>query len=154
MTKTARLAIIFLLIFSMLGSANAVDTSRQKPDVWEPGGPSPKGSDYISSYSSYMANTGNTVVIYYSIYGSGKQAEIGATQIEIYRYNSNGTGTFLNIWRSTNNSSLYSYNAYSHNSYVTYTGQPGTSYYAKVTFFAGDGTNSDSRTVTTGVFTL
>jgi hypothetical protein len=154
MTKTAKIAIIFLLIFSMLGSANATDLNWKKPDLWEPGGPSPKGSDYISSYSSYMANTGNTVVIYYSIYGAGRQAEIGATQIEIYRYNSNGTGTFLNIWRSLNNSSLYSYNAHSHSSYVTYTGQPGTSYYAKVTFFAGNGTNSDSRTLTTGVFTL
>ncbi len=107
----------------------------------------PRASEHLASFSAF-AFTGDRsgqVDIEYNISTYNIMKTIGVSQIVIYKSNRQYVTT---IGGSTSNGLLVSFHD-EHNDVYTYTGTPGTSYYAVVTIYAYDGNSSDSRTITT-----
>lgn len=108
-----------------------------------------EASDYISSYYAILdAGDGNgeiDVSFYITSVAGVTMAQIGVTKIVVYRH----TGlTYKTINGSTSNG-LMATNTNGHAGTYTIQCVPGYSYYCKVTFYVGDGSNGDARTVTT-----
>lgn len=105
-------------------------------------------SDYISSYSVIIdAGDGNGEIdVSYSITSvAGVMAQVGVIKIVVYRQNG---FTYKTIYGTTSNG-LMATNTNGHAGTHTIQCVPGYSYYCKVTFYVGDGSNGDFRTVTT-----
>lgn len=111
-----------------------------------------QSSDYITKCSiSATAAGGGKVNFGFSITGTGKMTEIGATKIEVI----NGYGVTVKTFRYTDNG--YSYmmgaNKTVHSGTVTYNGVQGSTYYAIAYFKAANSTGSDTDSITSYVVT-
>lgn len=114
-----------------------------------------RASDYIyTCYATASSGSMGKVEIEFSITGLREMDEIGASSIIIYEDDGNGfevVKTFL----SSNNG--YEYLLRSNNrkntASVTYTGNIGDRYYAKVYFLARDSSGGDTEIITTNVVT-
>lgn len=104
-------------------------------------------SAYIMSTSASATQGSSTgqIKVHYSITGTTTMTTLGASKIEVYK--SNGTlyktitGSFANGLLKQNGivaSGTYAISCVS-----------GTSYYCRVTLYAGNNSGSDSRTITT-----
>lgn len=107
----------------------------------------PRASSYIISKSaSITAQGGGTIKITFTITATGTMTKLGAQTIDLY--DSDG---YVCTFRYTNSnySNMMGYNDFYHNSYVTYNGVSGETYYAIVSFYAGNSSGGDTRTYTT-----
>lgn len=108
-----------------------------------------RASDYIRSTEPEISASNGKVTVDFSIYATGVMSSVGAKKIVIYT--STGTPVKTYSYTNTNYSYLMASNKLSHSASVTYDGTPGTSYYAEITFYAGNSSGSDSITESTSV---
>lgn len=117
---------------------------------------------YVTRSSSYIANTSaeakamanHQIRISFSITGTGRMSELGATTIYLYEDDGNST-RLAKTYRSTdpNYPNMMAQNTFYHGSNVIYDGVAGYKYYASVHFKAGDSTGSDTTVGQTYVVT-
>ena len=105
-----------------------------------------RASSYVEAYSvsAQRGTHRGEVDIEAMITSNYTVPKIGVLKIEIYQ--SNGTH-ITTIQGSTSNGLLASKSSFIHGLTYTYTGVPGTSYYAKVTLCAGTASDYDTRLV-------
>lgn len=112
-----------------------------------------QSNKYISKYGAGISNPSNGVVrIDFNVYGTGLMSSIGASSIDLYE-----NGSLVKCFSSTNPiyySSMVSTSAYSKIGYVTYTANPGSTYYAVVSVFSSNSTGTGTETCTTGSITI
>lgn len=113
----------------------------------------PNASYYLSFYSA-TADTGKSgsVTVNFNVNATRVMDSVGASYIVVQEYsngNWKGVGSYFG---STSNGMLAS-DTNSTVGFITYTGTAGKQYRALVTVYAGKGTGSDSRTVTTNTVT-
>ena len=107
-----------------------------------------KSSHYISDcYATITPTGGGNLRISFQITGTGLMTDIGATKIEL----KTSDGTTVKTFRYTDSgySNMMGKNDVYYSSYITYSGMPGRTYYAVVTFYAGNNSGSDSISYTT-----
>lgn len=111
----------------------------------------PYGSLCISGYNaSLKLGTGKGAVrISYTVTSSKPAKTIGVSKIEIYKSNGTKEATIT----GTVENGLLRESAGTKTGTYTYRGNPGESYYAKVTLYVVCASGSDSRTVTTKTVT-
>lgn len=138
MKKKAYKVILFILIMAMALSTVAFAAEA-------------RASEYIRSTTTYISASNGVVTVDFRIYATGVMTDIGVKKVEFYTE----SGSLVKTCSYT--SSAYSYmmtsGTYTYYESVTYNGTAGTSYYAVVTFYAGNSTGSDSVTDTTDVVT-
>lgn len=107
-----------------------------------------RASLYLDTYSASLStgSASGELKLNFNLIATGKMTSLGVEKIVIYKANGTEAAT---IDGTTRNGLLISNSSRFKTSY-TYTGTPGTSYYAVVTFYAGDGSGSDSKDYTTG----
>lgn len=108
----------------------------------------PRGSQYIFSYlvDAYAGDSRGQVKIDCMVKGNFEVQKIGVLKIEIYK----STGSYVTtIHGTTSNGLLSPESSVLHGLTYTYTGVPGTTYYAKVTLCAGTNSDYDTRNVQT-----
>lgn len=133
------LAILFLL--------NAVAFASE-PNVIQ-------SSSYIAKTSVEIKAMANCQIrISFSITGTGRMSELGATTIYLYEDDGHST-ELIKTYKSTdpNYPNMMADNAFYHGSNVTYTGTAGYKYYASVHFKAGNSSGSGTTVGTTEIVT-
>lgn len=75
----------------------------------------------------------------YTVYGTGEMTELGATKVEIQRYNGTDWVYYMTLAGSNTKNDV------SHSATVTFYGTVGVKYRAMVYAYAKDNTGSDSR---------
>ncbi len=107
----------------------------------------PRASAYISAKSAYIsAQGGGSIKITFSITATGTMTMLGAQTIDLY--DSDGYVTTFR-YTNPNYSNMMAYGDFYHNSSVTYDGVSGETYYAVVSFYAGNSSGSDAKLYTT-----
>lgn len=107
----------------------------------------PRASSYIISRSAYIsAQGGGDIKIIFTITATGDMTMLGAQTIDLY--NSDG---YVCTFRYTNSnySHMMGYNDYYYSNSVSYDGVSGETYYAVVSFYAGNSSGSDAKLYTT-----
>lgn len=107
-----------------------------------------RSSLYIDSRYASVTGTGNgKITVNFDITGTGRMTTIGATKIEI----KSSSGSTIKTYKCTDIGYEYMMgsNRTVYSSSVTYQGVSGNSYYAVVSFKAGNGSGSDTATYTT-----
>ncbi len=107
----------------------------------------PQSSAYISSYNGAIIPKGNgRFNIEFDVTGTGTMSQLGATYIRIYK---NGTqvDSFWNT--SSGRSGMMAYNTFIMSDAESYQGVSGSTYFAKITFFAKNSSGSDAKVFTT-----
>lgn len=134
----------FVLIMMMLFSVSAV-AAYDPPE-------SPDASYYIAGYSAGVINGGNgKIKVSFDVTGTGVMTSIGASAISIYK--SNGTYVTTIYYFSSGRSGMMGSNKVYHSDTESiYVGAG--SYYAVITFYAGNSSGSDSKTAQTSVRTV
>lgn len=134
-TCTILLAVMMILSCSFT-TAFATDASTARASVT------------LAKYAAALSkgSTLGSIKITYSVSSNMPASEIGVSNIDIYTSNNVRVAS---ITGTTSNGLLTSSNI--HMGTYTYTGAPGVSYYAEVTFTATANGVSDSRMVTTSV---
>ena len=94
----------------------------------------------------------NEVTVDCTIVGTDEMKTIGIKTVKIY--SSSGTNVATYSYTTKGYEYLMGSNTGRKTASVSYTGVSGRSYYAVVTFYASDGSGSDSRTHTTKTITL
>lgn len=127
-------SIVIVLVLAMLFACCSVAQAR--------------ASDYISSCSASIraGDSRGEVDIIVSVQARVSTTKIGVTRVKIYQ--SNGA-MVASIAGSTSNGLISTSGGRRFDGTYTYTGVPGTSYYAVVTCYAGDASGSDTRQGTT-----
>lgn len=107
-----------------------------------------RASRYLDTYSASLStgSASGELRFNFNLIATGKMTSLGVEKIVIYKVNGAEADT---IDGTTRNGLLVSNSSRVKTSYI-YNGNPGTSYYAVVTFYAGDGSGSDSKEYTTG----
>lgn len=114
-----------------------------------------RASSYITkTVAEISANSGSQLSISFSIQGTRRMSELGATTI--YLYEDDGySSKIVKTYRSTDSNypDMMAENTFYHGSNVTYDGIAGNKYYAVVNFKAGDSTGSDTTSGQTATVT-
>lgn len=137
-TITLALVLLFLLSLNAAGAYVPQD--------------SPDASYYISSYSAKVLNAGNgNLKVSFDITGTGTMTSLGASAISIYR----STGSYVTTiyYFSLGRGGMMGSNSVYHSDVETIHVGAG-SYYAVVTFYAGNSGGSDAQNYQTGVRTI
>ena len=110
-----------------------------------------RSSAYILRTSALLragASNGK-IQLDYSITGRDTMDVLGVSKIVVYRSN----GTVYATYNGSVANGLLQQNILTNSGTHTIYGVSGTTYYCKVTFYAGNSTGSDSKTITTGTVT-
>ena len=108
---------------------------------------------YISRYSAYISNPSNGVVrVDFSVTGTGYMSVIGASYVDLYE-NGSLVKTF-SMYNALYAPTMVTYNDYNFYGYVTYSANPGSSYYAVVTLYASNSYGSGTENCTTGTVVI
>lgn len=131
-------AISFILICSLFTSFTLAATLR--------------ASKYISSYNAVISPAGDgDITVECSIVGTGRMKTIGIQSIKIYSGNGIQLATYS--YTTPGYEYLMGSNTGRKSASITYSGVSGRSYYAVITFYASDGSGSDSKSYTTVTIT-
>ena len=107
-----------------------------------------KASEVIRRTNAAAIAIGNGEVSFdFFITGTKKLEQIGVSKIEIYSKSEGLLATYRYFEDGYEN--MMGYNEYAYESEVVFQGEPGESYYAKLTFYAYDGTIADMDTYIT-----
>lgn len=107
----------------------------------------PRASAYIANRSaSITAQGGGTIKITFTITATGTMTMLGAQTIDLY--DSDG---YVTTFRYTNPTyaHMMGYSDYYYGNSITYDGTSGETYYAVVSFYAGNSSGSDAKLYTT-----
>lgn len=107
-----------------------------------------RASAYISSKAGFIIPKGNgNMIIEFSLTATGMMDELGASDIDIYK----ADGTFVENIQYTDPgySNMMTTNNYSYLSSISWSGEPGESYYAIIIFYAKNSKGYDYRGLTT-----
>lgn len=130
---------VLLAISLTTGAALAADDGIQ-----------PLASDYLNSYSTYIADKGNgNLSIQFSVNGSGIMNQIGVSTIKLQWSSNNTNWNTIMTFDSKDYSQMLGSNKSRHSGSVPYSGTEGWYYRASVTFYASDNYGSDSITIWT-----
>lgn len=137
--------LIFSLLFSLLlliaiiPASNAVDA---------------RSSDYFAMTEVWATATGSgKFIVEFDINATHTMTEVGATKIIIKERQSDGSYEGVKTFTRYNTSGLIQRNSSCAYAKVSYTGTPGTKYYASVTLYAKDGSGSETMGVVTNTIT-
>lgn len=111
-----------------------------------------RASYYISRTAGYVVAGDDGLIIGFTLVGTGRMTDIGATKIEV----KNASGTTVATYRYTDvgYSNMMGHNTASYTSSITYEDAiSGNDYYAVIYFKAGNSSGSDTDTLTTGLAT-
>ena len=109
----------------------------------------PQASNYIASKTAYIyKNGGGSISLCFSI-TTGYMTLLGTTRIELYT----AAGRLMKIYTSSSYDNMLTTNDIYYSSYVNYPGVSGESYYAVMTFYAGNSKGSGTKIVTTTTVT-
>ncbi len=107
-----------------------------------------KASEVIRRTTASAAAIGNGEVSFdFFITGTKKLEQIGVSKIEIYSKSEGLLVTYR--YFDDGYEHMMGYDEYAYGNAVVYEGEPGESYYAKLTFYAYDGTIADMDTYIT-----
>ena len=110
-----------------------------------------EASDYLSSYSAYISNSGNTIKVYFDVEGTAIMDSIGVTQIYLYeRVDSSSSWTHVKTYLASNptyTDILMESHTGFHYGHVEYSGNASYDYKAYVTVYAEKNGGSDSRNI-------
>lgn len=112
----------------------------------------PRASDYLVSYTTYIAPVGNGVVqVWFRVTGTGYMTDIGTLSIVLYESTDNENWTWVDTFLHEENPNMLSHNDSHHMSYVEYQGVAGRYYKAYVCIWSGNGAEGDARYMWTTV---
>ncbi len=133
-----RILSVIVLIIAIFNSSLVMSTNATM-----------EASDYLSAYSVYFSNSGNTITVYFEIEGTRQMDYIGVTQIYLYeRVDSNSSWTPVQTYLSsdpTYTSAMIGTNTAFKVGHVDYSGNSSYQYKAYVTVYAEKDGGSDSR---------
>lgn len=136
--------VVLMIVFSMLSSFTAF-AAYNPPD-------SPDASYYIASYSVSLKNAGNgNIKVSFDITGTSVMSSLGASAIKIYK--SNGTHVASIYYFQSGRTGMMGSNKIYHSDTELINVGAG-SYYAIITFYAGNSSGSDSQNVQTSTKTI
>ena len=106
-----------------------------------------RASITLSGYSATMkaGTTSGELRISYQVNSNMVATKLGVSSIKIYKSN----GTYVTTISGSTTNGLIRTSSNTHRGTYSYSGTPGTSYYAVVTVFASTSAESDSRDITT-----
>lgn len=107
-----------------------------------------RASKYISSYNAVISPAGGgDITVECSVVGTGQMKTLGIQSVKIYNVNGRNVATYSYTMPG------YEYLMGSDTGFkaasVTHSGISGRSYYAVITFYASDGSGSDSKSYST-----
>ena len=143
-------AFILMLIFVMTLPTYAINNEEID---------SRRASPFISSIVSSTTSDGNgQLTVSYYVACIGILDEIGASKVQIYRKNNNGSTTLAATFAFDPDSIYYEsgmtgFDVGHYSNQIQYRGTHGMDYYAVITAYARDGSVSDTETVTTNTAT-
>ncbi len=140
MRKSLRLPAL-MLVFSLLLSSGALAAA--------PGELDPQASAFIDFKYACVSCSGDTVTITFSISATGTMTKLGSSGIQLYE-----DGQLVKTFGPAVYTNMYEYNSCFHTSTVSYTGNPGSTYYARVTFMATNANGTGYGLYTTEEDTL
>lgn len=111
-----------------------------------------RASKYITGYNAIISPAGDgDITVECSVIGTGRMKTIGIQSVKIYNVNGTNVATYSHTTPG------YEYLMGSDTGFksasITHSGISGRSYYAVVTFYASDGSGSDSKSYTTVTIT-
>lgn len=108
-----------------------------------------RASECISSYRGVATRSNGSVVISFDITATDTMNTLGASTIVIEK-KSGSSWTPVKTFYSSETAGMTKSNTAFHSSYITYTGASSSATYrAKITFYAANGSTSDSKNLTT-----
>lgn len=111
---------------------------------------SPWGSSYFGSTLSYLHKTsGTTFQVWIEVTTGTTMDKLGASEIIVQRSSDNSNWTDVMTYTKEAYTNMVKSNAFSHKTYVTYTGTSGYYYRAEVTFYAKKGNGTAEYDYTT-----
>lgn len=148
MKKLKRVSFIrfvaIILVISLLGTTSAL---AAVPDTMQP-----LASDYLTSYTSYVASIGGgKLQIWFRVTGTGYMADLGVLTIQLYESTDNQNWYWVDTFLHDDYPNMLSHNDSHHMSYVEYEGVAGRYYKAYVTIWSGNETTGDVRYMWTPV---
>lgn len=105
----------------------------------------PQASDYLSTYHGYVSKSGNTIQPVFSVSGTGRMEDIGATEIYLYESSDGVNYSMVKSYRHANYSNMLAHNTSAHASYMSYSGNANYTYKAYICVFAGRNGGGDAR---------
>ncbi len=97
----------------------------------------PRASNFFGSSCVYLYKTTSTQFeAWFEVTALGGMEKLGASEIKIQRSSDGENWTTMRTYTMDNYSNLICANTASHASYITYTGQTGYYYRAKITLYA------------------
>ena len=130
MKKVLKSVSSFAIIAAILTSA-ALAAAPAEPD-------GPQASKYISGTTTAAGALGGGKVRFsFSITATGGMQDVGADWVEVYEVGDDIHPVKVYDHRSSAYDYIMGHNASTHTAGVTYFGEKGHQYYAKVSFFAG-----------------
>ena len=146
MNKRSRfsLFIIYTLIIALLLPINVTAAVSETAQ--------PRASSYLAAYTAYICAMGDgELQIWWNVYGSGTQVDLGVLRIVLYESSDNVTWTWVKTFTHSSYTNMLSHNDYHHMDYVSFQGTEGYYYKAYVTIYGGNGTTGDCRYIWTPV---
>lgn len=138
-SNITRVLCILLAISLITGAASATDDGIQ-----------PLASDYLYSYTAYIADKGNgDLSVQFSVNGSGSMNQIGVSSITLQWSTNERNWYTCKTFDPEDYSQMLGSNRSRYASSVPYSGTEGRYYRASVTFYASDNYGSDSATIWT-----
>ena len=108
-----------------------------------------RGSLFIGNYTTSMSTGSNgNVTVWFQITGTGMMDQIGSTKVTIIE-----NGTEIKTYHHTSTPGMMGYNKGFHGSSITYSGIPGRTYRAHVTYQCGKDGDWDNRSMGTNTVT-
>ena len=112
----------------------------------------PRASDYINSFNSYIYNAAlGKVQVYFHVVGVNTMDDIGALSIKIYESTDNNNWTWVKTLTNGNTPSILGQNEIYFSSHIDYQGTIGRYYKAYVCLWAGKDGDGDTRYMWTNV---
>lgn len=106
----------------------------------------PRASDYLDSYNSYLYNAAwGKIRVYFDVTGTHYMDEIGTLKIQIYESTDNVNWTWVTTYRHDTTSGMLGNNKVYHSGYVEHAGTIGRYYKAYVCVWAGKNGAGDTR---------
>ena len=107
---------------------------------------SPRASDYLESYNTYIYPSGlGNIQVWFSVTGVEYMDDIGALTVQIFESTDQINWTLVDTVRHTTQPDMLGHNHYYHSGYVEYDGTIGRYYKAYVTIWAGRAGDGDTR---------
>lgn len=107
---------------------------------------SPRASDYLDSYNTYIYNGSfGKIQVYFSVTGVEYMDDIGVLSIQLYESKDGTNWTWIDTYKHNTTSGMLGYNKIYHSGHVDYSGTIGRYYKAYVCIWAGENGNGDTR---------